>query len=715
MTTRYPLIMAAAVLATAAFAGKPDMKTEPKLPPAPVARQDNVVDDYHGTKVPDPYRWLEDPDSTETQAWVAGQNARAKAYLAANPFYKKFQTRLKKVWNYERVGTPQKEAGYYYFTRTTGLENQAPLYRSKTLGGKRELVLDPNKLSKDGTVALGEWAVSHDGRYFAYTTEASGSDWNEAYVLELATGKKLPDHLEWLKFTGLAWLHDGSGFFYARYPKPEKGRNFTEANYNHAIYFHKLGTTQAEDKLVYARPDNKELGLTPDVTDDGKFLVTPIWLGTDTKSGIAYAELSKGVPSTTAVRTLVERGESDYNFIGNIGRTFYVLTDNKAPNMRIIAIDIDKPQRENWKEIVPEGADAIDEVGLIGGQLIVGTLHDAAARLTRYAADGRSLGQVPLPGLGAASGLTGKTDDTEFFFDFTSFTEPWSVFRFDLKTDAMETVFRPKVEFKSEDYVTTQVFARSKDGTRVPVFVTHRKDMKLDGSNPTRLYAYGGYRANTTPFFSTSGIAWYENGGAFAVAIIRGGGEYGEKWHRGGSLDNKQNCFNDFYAAAEKLIADGYTSSAHLSAEGASNGGLLMGACITQRPDLFRAIWADVGVHDMLRYHKFTIGWAWKVEYGCSDDPAQFAYLIKYSPLHNVKTGIKYPAVLITTADHDDRVVPAHSYKFAATLQPAQAGEYPILLKVDTKAGHGGGKPTAKIIEERAAALAFLAQELGMK
>jgi prolyl oligopeptidase len=686
------------------------------LPPAPIARMADVSENLHGTTITDPYRWLEDPDSTETRAWVDAQNRRTEAYFDAGPERDTFRARISEVLNYERMGKPSKEGGQYFYTRTTGLENQEPVYRRRSLDGPEELVIDPNTLSADGTVAITGYSVSEDGRYFAYMTASGGSDWNEARILDLETSKTLDDHLKWLKFTGLAWLHDGSGFFYGRYPEPAGGdaSRLTETNYDFEVRFHRLGTPQSADALVYKRPDDRELGFYPVVTDDGKYLVLPIWRGTEPKTGLAYAELSGGVPETTTVRVLIEHGEADYAFIGNEGRTFFFITDNAAPRKRIIAVDLDRPQREHWREIVPQGTDTIEDATLAGGQIIVTTLHDACHRVTRYDLAGRRLGEIPLPGLGTTTGFSARPRDKEAFFDFTSYVTPLTIFRYDITADRVETVFRPKVAINLDDFLTTQVFATSRDGTRIPLFITHRRGLVLDGSAPARLHAYGGFRVSTTPSFSTSNLTWLERGGIYAEAVIRGGGEYGAPWHDDGRLLNKTNSFEDFEAAARWLVENRYTAPQRLGIEGGSNGGLLVGACITRNPALFGAAVAEVGVFDMLRFHRYTIGWAWVPEYGSPDDPVHFRYLLGYSPLHNVRPGTHYPALLLMTGDHDDRVVPAHSYKFAAAMQKAQAGPRPILLAVDTKAGHGAGKPLDKIIEERAMLMAFFARELGL-
>lgn len=693
-----------------------DSPTTSTLPPAPVTRMGDEVDDYHGTKVPDPYRWLEDADSTETRAWVDAQNARTRAYLTGNKHVDGFRKRLTQVWNYERLDAPSKEASYYYYTRNTGLQNQSPIYRRASLRGPEELVIDPNKLSSDATVALGSWEVSRDGRYFGYMTAASGSDWNEAHVIDLQTSQTLKDHLKWAKYSGITWDAKGEGFFYNRFPEP-KGPALAEVTYYQKVYYHKVGTEQKDDVVVYERPDDKEIGFGVQVTDDLRYLVVAFSHGTDVRNGLGYAELKEDVPATNDVVRLLDEREAMYEFVGNVGKTFYLLTNFKAPRGRVVAFDVDRPGKDAWREVVPESEDVIEEdsVTLVQEQLIVRKLRDAHSVVLRYDLQGKLLGEIPLPAIGTTSGFHARRQDTEVFFVFQSPTHPPSVYRYDVAANRVEMFFEPKVPFEPEEYVTTQTFATSKDGTRVPMFVTHKKGLELNGKIPTRLYAYGGFNITETPVFRVTNLPWLERGGLFVAAALRGGGEYGEAWHKAGMLENKQNVFDDFIAAAEWLIENDYCSSSTLGIEGGSNGGLLVGAVMTQRPDLFAAAAPAVGVLDMLRFHKYTIGWAWVPEYGSADDAKMFPHLLKYSPLHNVKPGQRYPAMMAFTADHDDRVVPAHSYKFTAAMQAAQAGERPVLIRIDVKAGHGAGKPTNKRIEEAADRLAFFAQELGME
>ncbi len=692
-------------------------RAESPLPPAPVTRAADTSEVLHGTRIADPYRWLEDADSTETRDWVTAQNRHTEAYLGncdALPFLEK---RLRQVWNYARIGEPRREAGWIYFTRNSGLQNQAPLVRTRKPGGAESVVLDPNRLSKDGTVALTDFAVSRDGRHLAWMTATGGSDWNEAQVMELRTRRRLPDHLRWLKFTSIAWHPDGTGFFYGRYPEPAATGTvrLRQANYDNKVYFHRLGDPQSRDRVVFERPDDRELSFGPSVTDDGRFLVLNVGRGTDPKDGLYLAPLGKGAPDPRAFTRLFEQGSADYRFIGNEGRTFYLLTTESAPRRRIIAVDLDAPGRSKWRVVVPEGRDAIVQATLIRDQLLVVTLRDAANAVLRYDKTGRLLGEIPLPGIGSVDGLAARQDDPDAFFGFTSFTHPRSVFRFDAVRGSVEPFWKPAVRFRADDYATTQVFVRSKDGTRIPMFLTHRRDVNPDGRNPALLYGYGGFAASMSPFFNPSLVPWLESGGVYAVANLRGGGEYGEEWHQAGMRERRQNVFDDFIACGRWLKESGWAAPDRLAIEGGSNGGLLVGAAVTQRPDLFRAALCHVGVLDMLRYHKFTIGWAWVPEYGSAGDAAQFRTLLSYSPLHRVRDGVSYPAILLTTADHDDRVVPAHTYKMTAALQKAQAGPHPVLVRIGVRAGHGAGKPVARRIRDRAEQMAFLFRELAVR
>jgi prolyl oligopeptidase len=677
----------------------------------PTAKVDHV-DLLHGNRVPDPYRWLEDDNSAQTKAWVEAQNKVTFAYLESIPARAALKERLTRLWNYERYGVPGKEGGRYIFTRNDGLQNQSVVYTMRSLDETPRVLLDPNKLSPDGTISLASSAISEDGRLMAYGTSTAGSDWNEIKVRDIDSGADLADHIKWVKSSGASWTKDGQGFFYSRYDEPSSTNQLKGVNYFHKLYFHKLGSPQSEDPLIYDRPDQKEWGFSGGVTDDGRYLVIHVWQGTDTRNRFFYKDLQH--PEAKVVE-LLKDFDADYSFIDNIETTFYFRTDLKAPRGRVIAIDVAKPARGAWREILPETQDRLQGVSLVNNQLVASYLKDAHTDVKIFDLDGKLVRRVELPGIGTAAGFSGKRQETETFYSFTGFTAPTTIYRYDLKTGTSSVFRQPKVDFDPALFETKQVFYASKDGTRVPMFITHKKGLKLDGRNPTLLYGYGGFDISLTPNFSVSTLVWLEMGGVYAVPNLRGGGEYGKEWHDAGTKLKKQNVFDDFIAAAEWLIAGRYTSRDHLAISGGSNGGLLVGACMTQRPELFRAVLPAVGVMDMLRFHKFTRGWAWTSDYGSPDDPTEFKALQAYSPYHNLKPGVRYPATLVTTADHDDRVVPAHSFKFAARLQEAHRGETPVLIRIETKAGHGAGKPTSKLIEEAADKYAFLVRELGMK
>jgi prolyl oligopeptidase len=682
----------------------------------PSARKSDVVDDYHGTKVPDPYRWLEDPDSPESRAWIEAENRLTAAYLAEIPARAAIRERLTKLWNYPKYGAPFRKARRYFFFKNDGLQNQSVLYKQSSLTTDPETLLDPNRLSEDGTVALSSLAVSDDGRLLAYGTSASGSDWEEFRVRDVAGASDLPDHLKWIKFSGASWTKDGAGFFYSRYPEPTD-KALTDVNRFQRLYYHRVGTDQSQDALVYERPDQPDWGMNADVTDDGRYAVLNVWLGTDRRNRVYYRDLKdpRHPRITGDVVRLLDDFDASYAFVGNDGPVFYFLTDLDAPRKRVIAIDTRHPERVRWREIIPQGADVLEGVQIIHDTFVAHYMRDASSRLRLFGLDGRYVTDLPLPTLGSVGAISGERKDDEMFYAFTSFLYPTTIFRYDFKS-GLTTVFKaPAIDFDPSGYETNQVFLKSKDGTRVPMFITHKKGLALDGSNPTYLYGYGGFNISLTPSFSVAMLAWLEMGGVYAVPNLRGGGEYGEEWHQAGMLDKKQNVFDDFIAAAEYLIAERYTSPSRLAIAGGSNGGLLVGAAMTQRPELFGAALPAVGVMDMLRFQKFTIGWAWVTDYGSADSAAQFPYLYKYSPLHNIRAGTRYPATLVTTADHDDRVVPGHSFKFTATLQAAQAGPQPVLIEIETKAGHGAGKPTSKLIEEQADRFAFLARNLGVE
>jgi len=677
----------------------------------PHAKTVDQTDDYHGTKVADPYRWLEDTDSTDTREWIDAENKLTFGYLDQIPYRQAIHDRLKTLWNYERYGVPEQQGSRYFYQHNNGLQNQNVLLVADSLTAEPHLLLDPNSLSGDGTVALTGHAISDDGKLLAYGTSASGSDWMEWRVRDVDTGKDLSDDLKWVKFSGASWTKDGKGFFYSRYDEPKAGAPLRDANYFHKLYHHRLGTPQSEDKLIYDRPDNKEMGFSGDVTDDGHYLIITVWQGTSPKNRLYYKDLAD--PNSQVIK-LLDDFDAQYQFLDNDGPVFWIKTDLEAPRGRLIAIDTRHPERASWKTIVPQSADKLEHANIINNTFVVSYLKDAQTDVRIYDLDGKFLHNVDLPGIGTAEGFGGKREYKDTFYAFTSFTIPTTIYRYDLAS-AKSAVFRqPKVDFDSSKYETKQVFFTSKDGTRVPMFITAKKGLKLDGQNPVLLYAYGGFNISLTPAFSVGNAVWLEMGGVYAQPNLRGGGEYGEEWHEAGTLLHKQNVFDDFIGAGEWLIANKYTSPSKLAIRGGSNGGLLVGACVTQRPDLFGAALPAVGVMDMLRFHKFTIGWAWTSDYGSSDDPNQFKALYAYSPLHNLKPGTKYPATFITTADHDDRVVPGHSFKFAATMQADQAGSAPILIRIETKAGHGAGKPISKLIEEAADTWAFAAKNLNM-
>jgi prolyl oligopeptidase len=675
----------------------------------PAARRSEQVDDYHGVLVPDPYRWLEDPRSPETRHWIGQQNDLTFGYLQRLPQRDWLRQRLERLWNYERWSVPISTGGRYFYLYNNGLQNQSVLYVQDTLEAEPRVLLDPNTLSPDATVALVDFEVSPDGRFVAYALSEAGSDWRQWRVREVDTARDRDDHLLWSKFSGAAWSADSAGFYYARYDEPDPERRFEATNYHQKLYYHRLGTTQADDQLVYARPDHKEWGFAPRVTDDGRYLVIHVWRGSDRRNAIFYRDLQQ---ESAPVVELIPEFDASHQFVGNDGRTFWLLTDYQAPRYRVVAVDLDRPQRTAWREVIAEAADALRDVAAVGGRLVATYLHDAHHVVRVFGLDGRLQRVVELPGVGSVGGFSGRMDDRYTFYSFSGFTTPGEIYRYDVHTGQSTLFRRPKLGIDPDRYVTRQEFCTSRDGTQVPLFITHRHDLPRDGRRPALLYGYGGFNISLSPGFSVSNLVWMELGGVYAMANLRGGGEYGRAWHEAGRLANKQNVFDDFIAAAEHLIAQRYTCPARLAISGRSNGGLLVGACLTQRPDLFAAAVPGVGVLDMLRYHRFTIGWAWVAEYGSADDPQQFPWLLAYSPLHNIRPGTRYPATLILTADHDDRVVPAHSFKFAAALQHAQAAAAPVLIRVETSAGHGAGKPVAKQIEEAADVLAFLTDQL---
>jgi len=680
----------------------------------PETRKVDQTDTYHGTEVPDPYRWLEDDvrTSDDVAAWVEAQNKVSFGYLESLPQRESIRQRITELWDYEKYSSPFKAGGRYYYLHNSGLQNQFVLFTMDSLKSKARVLLDPNEWSDDGTVALAGMAFSDDGKYLAYGVQDGGSDWRTWKIMEIDSRKVLDDELKWVKFSGVSWTKDGKGLFYSRYDKPAEDEKFQSVNLDQKVFYHRVGTSQSEDVLVYQRPDHPDWGFQAEVTEDGDYLIITVWKGTDDKYRIYYKDLNEpyGMPIA-----LIDNFDNEYSFVGNDGPVFYFETNVDAPKKRLIAIDIRKPAQEDWREIIAESENVLRGVSFVGNMFIAQYLKDAQTQVLLYSPHGEMIEEVELPGIGSASGFGGKRTDTETFYSFSSFAVPPSIYRFDLITRETRLMRRADVEFDPDQYETKQVFYQSKDGTRVPMFITARKGLKLDGQNPTLLYGYGGFNIPLTPGFSTSRLAWMEMGGVLAVANLRGGGEYGEPWHQAGTKLNKQNVFDDFIAAAEWLIANKYTSSDKLAIQGGSNGGLLVGACMTQRPDLFAACLPAVGVMDMLRFHQFTAGRFWVDDYGSADDPEQFTAIYAYSPYHNLEPGTSYPATLITTADTDDRVVPAHSFKFAARLQECHDGEAPVLIRIETRAGHGAGKPTAKIIEEIADQWAFLVANLDMK
>ncbi len=674
----------------------------------PAAQRGDVVDVYHGVSVPDPYRWLEDGDTPAARTWIEAQAELTERFLAEIPAREAIRQRLTTVWDYERFGLPHRAGAEYVYTKNTGLQNQGVMYVAPVLNGPARVLIDPNELSADGTVALTGTSFTDDGRYMAYATSASGSDWMTWRIREVATGRDLDDEIRWSKFSGASWLLDGSGFYYSGYAEPDSSTQFKDENYDQKVFFHRVGTPQSADRLIYDRPDHPDWNLHAHVTEDGAWLILNASQGTDPNNRVFVRDLR--APDAPIVELLPD-GDAAYEFAGNDGDTFVFRTTKDAPRGRVVRLAVGDRVPV---EIVPERDDSLEGVALFGDQLILAYLHDAHSVVRRASLRGEALGELALPGLGTASGFGGKQRDVETFYAYTSYTTPSAIYRLDLVTGTSSLVFAPAVPFDPAAFESEQVFYASKDGTRIPMIVTRKIGTPRDPRVPTILYGYGGFNISLTPAFSPATLIWLELGGAFAVANIRGGGEYGEAWHLAGTKERKQNAFDDFIAGAEFLIAQGYTSKAKLAIYGGSNGGLLVGACITQRPDLFGAAVAAVGVMDMLRFQKFTIGWAWIADYGSSDAAGEFDYLRAYSPLHNLHAGTAYPPTLIVTADHDDRVFPAHSFKFAAALQAAQGGPAPVLIRIETKAGHGAGKPTGKVIGEAADRFAFLVKVLGV-
>jgi prolyl oligopeptidase len=702
---------------TAAPPRDPTARGNAKAPPIipreskivyPESPRGETVDTYHGVTIADPYRWLEEMDSEQTRKWIDAQNDITFAHLGQIAARPRLQKRLQEVWDYERWGVPSREGNVLVVSRNDGLQNQAPIYKLDK-DGKESLLLDPNVLSADGTVALASTVFSHDGSKLAYGVSASGSDWQTWKVRDVATATDASDELQWIKFTAPSWAKDGKGFFYARYDAPKAGRELESENYDQKLFFHRLGTPQSADTLVYSRPDQRKWGFEPKVSDDGRWLVITVKLGTDPKTSIFLQDLRKPIKARKTIE-LLPGFKARYRFVGSDGDTLWFLTDEGAPRGRLVAV----PARPGGKRtvVIPESMRTLVAVELIADRFVATYLDSAQSRVAIHTLDGKVERELQLPGIGSVGGFTGKRSDKETYFSFTGFATPTEIWKLDVASGTTQSWRRPKVAFDPSDYVTEQVFYPSTDGTSIPMFVSHRKGLEKNGSNPTYLFGYGGFNISLTPSFSVANLVWMELGGILAVPNLRGGGEFGEAWHQAGTKLEKQNVFDDFISAAEYLVANRYTRPEKLGIGGRSNGGLLVGAVVTQRPDLFGAALPGVGVLDMLRFDKFTIGWAWASDYGSTTNPDEFAALLAYSPYHNVRSGTAYPPTLVYTADHDDRVVPLHSYKFTAALQNAQTSEEPVLIRIDTKSGHGAGKPTSKQIEEAADLWAFLVHHL---
>jgi prolyl oligopeptidase len=692
-----------------AGAATADPSSAPKYP---IAQRVDHFDEYHGVKVADPYRWMEDLDSPATRAWVEAEAQLTGDYLAAIPGRKKIALRLKEIWNYERWSAPERHGAQWFYVHNSGLQDQSVLFATADAEQPARVLLDPNTLSKDGTIAFKGAGYSDDGRLMAYGLSEAGSDWEVWRVRDVATGKDLPDEIRWAKFTGAWWRKDGSGFYYCGYSAVPSGQSLKAPSQFHKLFFHQMGTPQSQDPEIYGRTDGPDWYLGGQVTDDGRYLVITANHGTDVKNTLLVADLTT---AGSAVMPVIAEPRASYTFVGNIDSTLYVLTDDGAPRSRVIAIDLAKSDQAHWRTIVAESQDTLNSVTLVGHQLIVQYLHDAHSVVRRYAPDGKSLGELQLPGLGTTSGFAGRIEDTLTYYAYTDYTTPSSIYRLDLKSGASTLWRTPQLAaFKPADYETKQVFFASKDGTRVPMFVTAHKGTALDGRNPTILYGYGGFNDPLEPVFSPRVAAWLGLGGVYAVANLRGGGEYGRDWHEGGMKTHKQNVFDDFIGAAEYLTAQHWTTRQRLAINGASNGGLLIGAVEEQRPDLFAAAVAQVGVMDMLRFREFTVGKAWESDYGSVDSADEFKALLAYSPYHNVRPNVAYPATLILTGDHDDRVFPAHSFKFAAAMQNADPHGKPILIRIDLRAGHGAGKPVSKQVDETADVYSFVLNAMGL-
>jgi len=702
------LLLIATLFISATSSAKPPMLQYPET------RRGDQIDTYHGVDVPDPYRWLEADvrNSKEVAAWTKAENQVTRQYLDAIPERKKIYDRLTKLWNYERYSVPIQKAGKYFYRKNNGLQNQSVLFVADDYKSAGRILLDPNSWSDDGTISLGSTWLSEQARYLAYSRKESGSDWSTVYIVETETGKKLTDKIEWTRWGNIVWNADSTGFYYTRYPEPEDGQQFQSQTINPMCYYHRLGTPQQEDQFVYRRQDNPEWSFWIERSEDNQYLIMSIRRGTDHQNQVLIRPVD--APHDAEWTSLIDDFDNEFTFFGNQGSQLFFLTDYQAQTKRIVALAANSPGREHLTEIIPAGKATLSDISMVDNKIIANYLQDVVSKVHVYDLQGSLVREVDLPGIGSAHGFGGRQDDTEVFYAFTSYATPTSIYRYDLKTGESTQIRAPQVDFDPDQYEVRQAFYNSKDGTRVPIIVAHRHGLKLDGQNPTLLYGYGGFSISLTPYFSVEYATWMEMGGVVAVPNLRGGGEYGEAWHQAGKKLNKQNVFDDFIAAAQWLIDEGYTTSEKLAIRGGSNGGLLVGAVMTQRPELFGACLPAVGVMDMLRFHQFTAGHFWKVEYGSADDPEEFKALLAYSPYHNIRPGTKYPATMVSTADTDDRVVPMHSFKFGAALQNAQAGPSPVLLRIESKAGHGAGTPITKRIDAAADRWSFLYKSLNM-